>query len=362
LTRRGPGQKKEFRPHRTSIGEFVSYSQARNVTNSKGVDLYRTGSAAQWTVQRLQKAKGDTTVSVVIPAHNEQATVGAIVGTIRRHLMRRARIVDELVVVDSRSTDATAWVAESAGATVVHQDDVTRGLPRLDGKGDALWAGLASVSGDVVAFVDGDLRDFSPHFITGLVGPLLTDPSVAFVKGFYHRPLVRAGAVEADGGGRVTELMARPLLNLLVPELSGFVQPLAGEYAGRRRVLEQVPFVSGYGVEIAMLIDLLDLVGLDALAQVDLGERRHRHQDTEALGRMSAQILYTVWSRLHRRGLVADPVPPAAALTQFRRGGPGTLPNLGREIAVADVSVAERPPLATLAPRIRARRLAVAGA
>jgi glucosyl-3-phosphoglycerate synthase len=264
----------------------VSYPKAATSPIVEAWTTYRTDSAAQWTVQRLQKAKRDTTVSVVIPAHNEQATVGAIVGTIRRHLMRRPRIVDELVVVDSRSTDATARVAEAAGASVVHQDEVTRGLPRLDGKGDALWAGLAAVGGDVVAFVDGDLRDFSPHFVSGLVGPLLTDPSVAFVKGFYHRPLVRADAVEADGGGRVTELMARPLLNLLVPELSGFVQPLAGEYAGRRRVLEQVPFVSGYGVEIAMLIDLLDLVGLDAIAQVDLGERLHRHQGTEALGRL----------------------------------------------------------------------------
>jgi glucosyl-3-phosphoglycerate synthase len=328
---------------------------------------YRTGNSAQWTTRRLVKAKGETTVSVVIPARNEESTVGAIVGTLRRHLIEKAPLIDELIVVDSRSTDATAAVATAAGARVVAQDEMTRGLPRLDGKGDALWSGLAAASGDVVAFVDADLRRFSPRFVTGLVGPLLTDPTVAFVKGFYHRPLVGATGVEPDGGGRVTELMARPLLNMFWPELAGFVQPLAGEYAARRDVLEQIPFVSGYGVEIAMLIDLLDLVGLDALAQVDLGERFHRHQDTEALGRMSAQILYTAWSRLHRRGLVTEPVPPTAALTQFRRGGDRALPDLDREIEVTDVSVAERPPLATVARRMRAarsraRRLAVTGA
>ncbi|MFK3985171.1 glucosyl-3-phosphoglycerate synthase [Micromonospora sp. NPDC050397] len=309
---------------------------------------YRTGSARQWPAQVLVRAKGDTTVSVVIPAFDEEATVGAIVATIREYLVDRIALVDEVIVVDSRSSDRTAAVASAAGARVVSQDEVTRGLPRLEGKGDALWAGLAAATGDVVAFVDADLREFRPHFVTGLLGPLLSDPSVAFVKGFYHRPLVEAGSVEPDGGGRVTELMARPLFNLFWPELAGFVQPLAGEYAGRRTVLERVPFVSGYGVETALLIDLLDLVGLDALAQVDLGERLHRHQDTAALGRMSAQIMLTAWSRLYRQGLVVSKTPPATLLTQFRRGGAGALPNLEREIVVTDVSVQERPPLVQL--------------
>lgn len=317
---------------------------------------YRTSTAAQWTPRRLIRAKRDTTVSVVLPAHNEQATVGAIVATIRETCMERHRLVDEIVVVDSRSTDATARVAAAAGARVVRQDEMTRGLPRLEGKGDALWCGLAAARGDVIAFVDADLREFSPHFVTGLIGPLLTDRSVEFVKGFYHRPYVAAGGVTADGGGRVTEIAARPLINLFWPELAGFVQPLAGEYAGRRGTLERLPFVSGYGVEIAMLIDLLDEVGLDALAQVDLGERLHRHQDTDALGRMAAQIMATAWSRLHRRGLTTTAVPPSTLLTQFRRGGANPLPNLEREILVTDVSVAERPPLASMARRGRARR------
>jgi len=320
---------------------------------------YRTYNAMQWTAHRLARAKKATTVSVVIPARNEEATVGAIVATIREHLVERVRLVDEILVVDSRSTDATAEVAAAAGARVVSQDDVTRGLPRMTGKGDALWAGLAASRGEVVAFVDGDLREFSPHFVTGLLGPLLCDGSVEFVKGFYHRPLVGTAGVETDGGGRVTELSARPLLNLFWPELAGVVQPLAGEYAGRRHTLERIPFVSGYGVEIAMLIDLFDLVGLDALAQVDLGERLHRHQGTEALGQMSAQIMVTAWSRLYRRGLVHDQVPPSTLLTQFRRGGQDALPNLDREIAVTDTAVDERPPLITVPGRTQANRPAV---
>ncbi|MBQ1028193.1 glucosyl-3-phosphoglycerate synthase [Micromonospora sp. C95] len=321
---------------------------------------YRTTSAADWPTRRLLRAKGDSRVSVVLPARNEEATVGAIVATIREHLMDRVALVDELIVVDSRSTDRTAAVARAAGAEVVSQDAMTRGLPRLTGKGDALWAGLAAAEGDVVAFVDADLREFRPHFVTGLLGPLLTDPSVDFVKGFYHRPLVSTSGVEADGGGRVTELMARPMLNLFWPELAGFVQPLAGEYAGRREVLARVPFVSGYGVETAMLIDLLELVGLDALAQVDLGERKHRHQDTAALGRMSAQIMLTAWSRLQQRGWANPEVLPTALLTQFRRGGSDALPNLDREIVVNDVAVAERPPLAQLQHQLPRRQVAAA--
>ncbi|MBF9127888.1 glucosyl-3-phosphoglycerate synthase [Plantactinospora sp. S1510] len=314
---------------------------------------HRSGVADQWTARQLAHAKGDRRISVVIPARNEEATVGAIVAAIRACLVEQVALVDELVVVDSRSSDGTARVAAAAGARVIGQDEMTRGLPRLDGKGDALWAGLAGSDGDIVAFIDADLREFQPHFVTGLLGPLLTDPSIAFVKGFYHRPLVGSTGVEVEGGGRVTELVARPLFNLFWPELAGFVQPLAGEYAGRRDVLERVPFVSGYGVETAMLIDLLEMCGLDALAQVDLGERLHRHQDTEALGRMSGQIMHTVWQRLCRRGLVDESEPPANLLVQFRRDGTAALPNLDREIVVSDVSVRERPPLVELRESMR---------
>ncbi|GIM85997.1 glucosyl-3-phosphoglycerate synthase [Salinispora arenicola] len=309
----------------------------------------RTSSAQDWHTERLMEAKGENRVSVVLPAYNEEATTGPIVSTIREHLMEQVPLVDELVVVDSRSTDRTAEVARAAGAEVVSQDEVTQGLPRLTGKGDALWAGLAATDGNLVAFVDADLREFRPHFVRGLLGPLLTHPSIDFVKGFYHRPLEgQSGPEEDNEGGRVTELMVRPLLNMFWPELAGFVQPLAGEYAGRRQVLEQLPFITGYGVETAMLVDLLELVGLDALSQVDLGIRKHRHQDTEALGRMSAQIMHTVWARLQQQGWAVPGTSPATLLAQFRRGDSEELPNLDREIVVNDVSVQERAPLQEL--------------
>jgi glucosyl-3-phosphoglycerate synthase len=312
---------------------------------------YRTSNARDWPAQRLLEAKGASTISVVIPARNEERTVGTIVTAITNAFTLSLPLVDEVIVVDSRSVDRTAEVARAAGATVLRQDEATHGLPPMQGKGDALWAGLAAASGDVVAFVDADIDPFNPQFISALLGPVLSDPTISFVKGFYHRPLSLGGHSEPDGGGRVTELVARPLLNLFWPDLAGFVQPLAGECAGRRQVLEQVPFVSGYGVETAMLVDLLDLVGLDALAQVDLGERTHRNQETEALGRMAAQIQLAAWSRLVRQGRADGGTPPSAELTQFRRGSEQPIPNLGREIIVSDIGIQERPPLATLGCR-----------
>jgi len=320
----------------------------------------RTSSAQDWPPHRLLRAKNKTTVSVVIPARNEQATVGTIVTAIRTALVQSVPLVDEVIVVDSQSVDGTAAAARAAGAFVVSQDDIPCGLPPMHGKGGALWAGLATASGDVIAFVDADVDPFDPRFVSGLLGPLLTDPSISFVKGFYHRPLTSGAHSEPDGGGRVTELVARPLLNLFWPDLAGFVQPLAGESAGRREVLDRVPFVSGYGVETAMLVDLLDLVGLDALAQVDLGERAHRNQNNEALGRMAAQIHLTAWSRLVRQGRADASTVLPSVLTQFRRGGEQPLPNLGREIVISDIGIDERPPLIAVglpqtAPRKAAR-------
>ncbi|WP_410640092.1 glucosyl-3-phosphoglycerate synthase [Amycolatopsis sp. lyj-346] len=301
----------------------------------------RSSKAGDWTTRELVAAKRGTTVSVVIPARNEEATVGPIVAAIRDELY--GVLVDE-IVVDSRSTDATAEVAAAAGAAVVAQDAVFPELGGLAGKGEALWKGVAATSGDLVVFVDGDLHDFTTDYVTGLLGPLLTDPSVAYVKGFYHRPL----GTEADGGGRVTELVARPLLNMFWPELAGFVQPLAGEYAGRREVLESIPFVANYGVEVGHLIDLLEQRGLDALAQVDLGHRAHRHQSTQALGRMSGQIMQTLFDRLERHGRMVTAAPPATLLAQFRRG---TSPGVEREIVLTDLTSPQRPPLNSLALR-----------
>lgn len=313
----------------------------------------RTSRTADWPLAHLARAKGGNRISVVLPARNEAATVGAIVTAVRDALVDRVGLIDELLVVDSRSSDATAAVAADAGATVVAQDEVLAHLPPLDGKGEALWKGLAASSGDLVVFLDADLRDFDTAFVTGLLGPLLDDPAVAFTKGFYHRPLVGDGVVDVDGGGRVSELVARPLLNLHWPELAGFVQPLAGEYAGRREVLERVPFVAGYGVELAMLIDVHSLVGLDALAQVDLGSRVHRHHDLQSLGRMAAQIHLAADSRLERHDRAVHTAPSATVLTQFRRSShladPG-IAALEREVVDTDVACGERPPLSLVCP------------
>ncbi|TMR95832.1 glucosyl-3-phosphoglycerate synthase [Nonomuraea basaltis] len=299
-----------------------------------------SSTAAEWPLDSLLLAKGTTTVSVVLPARDEERTVGDIVSIIRRDLVERTPLVDEILVVDSNSTDRTAERARRAGARVVAQDDVLSQLPALTGKGEALWKGLAASNGDIVVFVDADLRSFGAHYVSGLIGPLLMDADTHFVKATYERPYTGAdGVVQRGGGGRVTELVARPLLNMFWPELAGFAQPLGGEYAGRRAVLEQVPFVTEYGVEFGLLVDLLQLVGLDAMAQVDLGHRTHTHQSTAALGRMAGQIILTAWSRLERQGRVMASEPPAPMLLQFGLDGQADL---------VDVAVGERPPLASL--------------
>ncbi len=299
----------------------------------------RMSSAADWPVEKLLAAKGETTVSVVLPARDERATVGEIVAAIRRDLVDGVPLVEEVLVVDSCSTDDTAEVAAAAGARVVAQDAVLPELPPMSGKGEALWKSLHAARGDILVFVDADLREFSTSFVAGLLGPLLTDPSVSYVKACYDRPYADGRTVVANGGGRVTELVARPLINMHWPSLAGVLQPLSGEYAGRRAVLERLPFVTGYGVELGLLIDMLDLVGLDAIAQVDLGTRLHRHQSAEDLGRMSGQIMQTAWSRLGRQGRVIPLAPPSTTLTQFRRDG------AGHQARVRDVAVGERPPM-----------------
>ena len=302
----------------------------------------RSWSAADRPLDRLLAAKARDprrgSVSVVLPALNEEATVGEIVATIRRELMEKVPLVDELVVIDSDSTDATAKVAREAGARVVHRDEILPRIPAVPGKGEVLWRSLLVTRGDIVCFVDADLKDFSADFVSGIVGPLLTDPDVRFVKAMYDRPFDDGSGEPAPGGaaaqgGRVTELVARPLLNLHWPRLAGFVQPLGGEYAARRSLLEQLPFPVGYGVELGLLVDALHTVGLDALAQVDVGVRRHRHQDGQALGRMAATIYRTAQLRLSRGHLVRP------MLTQFERGDHGFVPHTHA------VDTEERPPM-----------------
>jgi glucosyl-3-phosphoglycerate synthase len=245
------------------------------------------------------KARTGTTISVCLPARDEEATVGAIVANVRRNLVDHAPLVDEVVVMDDGSTDATAEAAAWEGARVFAVDEVLADLPRGSGKGNALWMSLYTCEGDVIVWLDADVRNFGPHFVTRLVAPLLTDPTIGFVKGFYRRPLHG----EAIGGGRVTELMARPAISALFPHLSGFVQPLSGEYAGRRALLETVPFVEGWGVEIGLLVDLVANFGIEAIAQADLDVREHRNRTLDELGPQAMAILVTA---LRRAGVPVD--------------------------------------------------------
>ncbi|MEU8027203.1 glucosyl-3-phosphoglycerate synthase [Streptomyces sp. NPDC049099] len=295
----------------------------------------RSWSVTDRPLHRILSAKQRTgqTISVVLPALNEEETVGDIVAVIRHDLVEQVPLVDEIVVVDSGSTDRTSQVAAAAGARVVHRDEILPRIPAVPGKGEVLWRSLLVTGGDILCFIDADLREFSSDFVSGIVGPLLTEPDVDLVKGMYDRPLGTAGGQ----GGRVTELMARPLLNMHWPQLSGFVQPLGGEYAARRSLLEQLPFPVGYGVELGMLVDALHLVGLDALAQVDVGVRKHRHQDGQALGRMAAAIYRTAQLRLARGHLIRP------SLTQFERGEDGFEPR------TYSVDTEERPPMAEIA-------------
>ena len=295
------------------------------------------------------KRRGGHRISVVLPARDEETTVGRLVADLHHRWVRRVPLVDELLVMDSDSTDATAEIARAAGADVVATTDVLPAHGTRPGKGEALWKSLAVTTGDLVVFLDSDLLGDVAHYVPGLLGPLLADPQVAYVKGAYTRPLEVDGDVQPTGGGRVTELTARPLLNALWPELAGFVQPLGGEYAGRRSALEQVPFVSSYGVEVGLLIDLLRLGGLSSLAQVDLGVRRHASQSQEALGAMAGEVVSTVLAR------AGSAVPAASGLlTQFRHDGAGFVP------ASRAVAVDERPPMETVA-EYRSRGAGMAG-
>lgn len=287
---------------------------------------------------RLQAVKR-TSVSVVLPAREVASTIGPTLERLRP--LREAGLIDELVVVDAASADGTPEIAAAGGARVVQESEVLAEHGPARGKGDAMWRALAVTRGEVVAYLDADSADFDPGFLLGLLGPLLTDETVALVKGAYRRPLKVGDRTLPEGGGRVTELLARPWLNVHVPQLAGFVQPLAGEIAARRDLLEALPFPVGYGVEIAMLIDACRHAGLDALAQVDLGRRQNRHQPLHALSAMAYAVLIAaerrVASSAGRDGATSAPAP-----------GPLVRPAPEGTCVRVRVATEERPPLRTL--------------
>ena len=245
-------------------------------------------------------AERQQSVSVCLPARECAETVGEIVGTLME--LREAGAIDEVVVIDAASTDGTAAVAEHAGAVVWQEAELMPSHGPVLGKGDAMWRALSALGGELVCFLDADTEDFSAHFATGLLGPLVCEPGVSFVKAFYRRPLRQEGVSDAYGGGRVNQLTARPALALFYPELAGVRQPLAGEVAARRELLQGLPFATGYGVEIAMLIDAWRKVGLEGIAQVDLDEHRNRHQPLSALAPMALTVLSTIARRLEQEG------------------------------------------------------------
>jgi glycosyltransferase involved in cell wall biosynthesis len=290
---------------------------------------------------RLKERQG-VTISLGLPALNEEETIGSVITAVKRELMDRFPLLDEIVVIDSQSTDRTRDIARDLGVPVkIHQETLPEdGKHR--GKGEALWKSLQMLRGDIIAWIDTDIKNIHPRFVYGVVGPLLRYPRIQYVKGFYKRPIRIGGALQSTGGGRVTELTARPLLNFFFPELSGVIQPLSGEYAGRRSLLEQLPFFTGYGVETGLLIDILELAGLDAIGQVDLKRRVHRNQGLVSLSGMAFTILQVVMRRLEERRrveILAD-VNTSMKLIQHDRDG--------FHVDVRALEDVERPPMWTI--------------
>jgi nucleotide-binding universal stress UspA family protein len=300
------------------------------------------------------KEKQGVTVSLVLPTLNEAATVGPIVRRARMLLMDAVPLVDELLVIDSASDDATCEIAAREGARVVQHADVLTRYGSYRGKGEALWKSLFESSGDIVVWCDTDVRNWHPRMAYGTLGPLLVEPRIQYVKGYYQRPIVEDGVLREGGGGRVTELVARPLINLFYPDLSGFIQPLAGEYAGRRSLLETIPFFTGYAVEIGHLIDIAERAGLEALGQVDLERRIHRNQELEGLSRMSFVIIQAVMKRLEER---------RRARLFAEMGSTMKLPRSGADrlgLEIIELADRERPPMIRI-PEYLEKRAAHAG-
>jgi glucosyl-3-phosphoglycerate synthase len=295
------------------------------------------------------KERHNLTISVGLPTLNEEKTVGTVIKRVKGALMDRVPLIDQLVVVDSDSEDRTAEIATELGVPVFRHPQILPETGSHVGKGEALWKSLHVLDGDIVAWIDTDISNIQPRFVYGLLGPLLREPKIQYVKGFYQRPIKQGDVLQAEGGGRVTELMARPLINLFFPELSGMIQPLSGEYAGRRELLEKLPFFTGYAVEIGLLIDILEQAGLAAIGQVDLERRIHRNQPLGNLSQMSYVILQGAIRKLEERHRIE-------LLTEVGRGM--KLINTGKDhfnLEVREIGDEIRPPISSVPAYIERR-------
>jgi glucosyl-3-phosphoglycerate synthase len=296
------------------------------------------------------KEKQGLTVSLVLPTLNESETIGPIVRRAVREMQERYPLLDEILVIDSDSTDDTIAIARAEGARVITHPEVLPRYGSFRGKGEALWKSLFETTGDIVVWADTDVRNWHHRMVYGTLGPLLVEPRLQYVKGYYQRPIVEAGVLKEGGGGRVTELVARPLINLFFPELSGMIQPLSGEYAGRRSLLEQIPFFTGYAVEIGHLIDAAERAGIEGLGQVDLERRVHRNQELEGLSRMSFVILQAVMKRLEERRR-ARLFAELGSTMKLPRSGRGRL-----SLEVHELADHERPPMIRIPEYVEKRR------
>lgn len=291
----------------------------------------------KWLVE--EKQRQGLAISLCLPAYNEEATIGKEIVLLKSELHDRYPLLDEIAVIDSGSIDKTREIAAGFGADVYLAEEQLTECGNNQGKGENLWKALYLLKGDIIVYVDSDINNIHPRFVYGLVGPLIRDPQIQYVKAFYDRPLAFSQGLRSTGGGRVTEILVRPLFSLFYPELTAIIQPLSGEYAGRRSILEQIPFPVGYGVETAMLIDIYEKLGMAGFAQTDLDSRVHRNQETIALGRMAFGILRAFFKRLTR-----------AQRAQFQE----QLPNVMRQYKVSEgrfeqqeylIEEIERPPI-----------------
>ena len=294
-----------------------------------------------WDIIKLveEKEKKGMTISLCIPTLNEEKTIGKEVLILRSELMERYPLVDEFAVIDSGSSDRTLEIAKNYGADVYLASDILPEVGDKRGKGENLWKAIHQLKGDVICYVDADISNIHPRFVYGLVAPLIKQKEVQYVKAFYDRPLNYSSGLRSSGGGRVTEILIRPLFSLFYPELTNVIQPLSGEYAARREVLEMIPFPIGYGVETSHLLDLYEKFGLDAFAQTDLDRRVHRNQTTNALGKMSFGILQTFFNRLHAQGKI-DQMPDMETFYRRFEVEDGVYSQL-----IQEVIEEERPPM-----------------